>query len=105
MPKPVLKNKPKKTKTQKKKPAMCGGVGSKKSKTSSPHSHQQSQLKSTHCALCHQSLSVMVSQSDSENDIAEIRLNCGHKFHYNCLKPYMKSMKGKCPVPNCNKNI
>ena len=41
----------------------------------------------------------MVGQSE----IAEIGLNCGDKFHKNCLEPYMNSMKGKCPI--CKKNI
>lgn len=102
MPKPVSKSK--NPKTQKQKTAMCGGVGSKKSNQSSPqHLHQHSPPKSTHCALCHKSLSLMVSQSDSEDDIAEIGFKCGHKFHYRCLKPYIISMKGKCPA--CKENI
>lgn len=78
-------HKGKKSKTQKKQKVMRGGVSPKKSKT--PQN-------SKNCALCHQSLSTMVGQSE----IAEIGLNCGHKFHYNCLEPYMKSMSGICPV-------
>ena len=88
MPKPIQKGK--KSKTQKKQKAMYGGVSPKKSKT--PQN-------SKNCALCHQSLSTIVGQSE----IAEIGLNCGHKFHKNCLEPYMNSMKGKCPI--CKKNI
>jgi hypothetical protein len=101
MPKSLPKGK--KITTQKKRTLLRGGVGSKKFNTHTPTTSSTSIPKSNQCALCHKSLSTLVGQNDSEDEIAEIGLNCGHKFHYNCIKPFMKSMKGICPI--CKENI
>jgi hypothetical protein len=73
---------------------MWGGVSPsrksvKKTTTNSPNDKI--------CALCHKSF------SHPSGSIAEIKLNCGHKFHKKCLMPVIRLTPGVCPI--CNHSI